>query len=150
MEYRIATKNDIDTLLSIRLDMLRIVNGLSDQYNFSESFIESCKRYFVDGDQTTALAFEKGKCIACASMSYIEIMPTFSHQTGKRAHLMNVYTNTEYRRQGIASKLVKMLIADAKEKKVTEISLDTTNAGRPLYQSLGFRPSDECMVMNLG
>lgn len=30
MEYRIATKEDIDMLMSIRLEMLRKVNELSD------------------------------------------------------------------------------------------------------------------------
>lgn len=149
MEYKLATKNDTDTLLHIRLEMLRIVNGLSDRYIFSESFINNCKRYFAEGDQTSALAFENGKCIACASISYIEIMPTFSHQTGKRAHLMNVYTHAAYRRQGIAKALITMLIAEAKERGVTEISLDATEPGRPLYQSLGFRRSDACMAMDL-
>ena len=80
-------------------------------------------------------------------MSYMWIMPTFSHPTGKRAHLMNVYTNKDYRRQGIARKMVNMLIDDARDRGATEISLDATESGRPLYESLGFIDSDECMVL---
>lgn len=76
-------------------------------------------------------------------------MPTFSHPTGKRAHLMNVYTNAGYRRQGISRSLVQMLIDDAKKKHITEISLDATDSGRPLYTSLGFSDSDECMTLKL-
>ena len=71
-------------------------------------------------------------------------MPTFSHPTGKRAHLMNVYTKVEYRRHGIAREMVEILIDEAKSKGVTEISLDATESGRPLYESLWFRASDEC------
>lgn len=149
MEYRIATKEDIDVLMNIRLEMLRKVNELSDTYVFSDELIANSKRYFQEGNQTTSIALENGKVVACASMSYIEIMPTFSHPTGNRAHLMNVYTNADYRRQGIARKLVQMLIDEAKEKGVTEISLDATDSGRPLYEALGFCASDECMVMNL-
>lgn len=149
MEYRIATKEDIDVLMNIRLEMLRKVNELSDTYVFSDELIANSKRYFQEGNQTTSIALENGKVVACASMSYIEIMPTFSHPTGNRAHLMNVYTNADYRRQGIARKLVQMLIDEAKEKGVTEISLDATDSGRPLYETLGFCASDECMVMNL-
>lgn len=37
------------------------------------------------------------------TLCYVDMMPTFSHPTGKRAHLMNVYTNRLYRRQGVAS-----------------------------------------------
>lgn len=149
MEYKIATKEDIATLMNIRLEMLRKVNGLPEDYAFSEKLVASSKRYFQEGNQTTCIALENGRAIACASMSYIEIMPTFSHPTGKRAHLMNVYTNEDYRRQGIARKLVRMLVEEAREKGVTEISLDATDSGRPLYESLGFSASDECMVMNL-
>lgn len=149
MEYRIATKEDIDMLMSIRLEMLRKVNDLSDNYVFSDELIANSKRYFLEGNQTTSIALENGKVVACASMSYIEMMPTFSHPTGNRAHLMNVYTNADYRRQGAARKLVQMLIDEAKEKGVTEISLDATDLGRPLYETLGFCASDECMVMNL-
>lgn len=60
---------------------------------------------------------------------------------------MNVYVNSGYRRQGIVCEMVKRLIAEAKERGVTEISLDSTDAGRSLYEKLGFRDSDECMVL---
>lgn len=149
MEYRTATKEDIDMLMSVRLEMLRKVNNLSDNYVFSDELIANIKRYFQEGNQTTSIALANGKVVACASISYIEVMPTFSHPTGNRAHLMNVYTNVDYRRQGVAHKLVQMLIDEAKIRGVTEISLDATDLGRPLYESLGFCASDECMTINL-
>ncbi|MBE5870805.1 MAG: GNAT family N-acetyltransferase [Lachnospiraceae bacterium] len=80
-------------------------------------------------------------------MGYITIMPTFSHPTGKRAHLMNVYTAKTYRRKGIAGKMLEMLIKEAWERGVTEISLDTTKEGRPLYERFGFEASGEAMVL---
>lgn len=149
MEYRTATKADVDELISIRLEMLRNVNELSDDFYFSDEFIANSRRYFLEGNQTTSIALECGNIVACASISYIEVMPTFSHPSGNRAHLMNVYTNARYRRQGIARKLVQTLINEAKQRGVTEISLDAADSGRPLYETLGFRASDECMVMNL-
>lgn len=149
MEYRITTERDIKLLLDIRLEMLRSVNDLPENYVFSDELTEHSRRYFLDGDQTTVIASENGVIAACASISYTEIMPTFSHPTGRRAHLMNVYTRAGYRRRGIARKLVQMLIDDAIRKGATEISLDATESGRPLYVSLGFRESDECMVMTL-
>ena len=58
------------------------------------------------------------------AQSLLGIEPTFSHPTGKRAHLMNVYTRSEYRRQGIARKMVNMLIDETWKRGATEISLD--------------------------
>lgn len=149
MEYRVACKEDIDLLMQIRLEMLRIVNNLEDTYLFDEKMLDSVKNYFLHGHQTTILAFDGGYVVGCASVSYIDIMPTFSHPTGKRAHLMNVYTKESYRGQGIGQNLVELLIKDAKDKGATEISLDATEMGRPLYEKIGFTASEECMTMNI-
>ena len=144
-EYRIATNDDIELLMQSRLEMLRVVNNLDDSYEYDEELKNCSRDYFLNGDHTTVLVLDEEKVIACASMSYMWIMPTFSHPTGKRAHLMNVYTNKDYRRQGIARKMVNMLIEDAWNKGATEISLDATQLGRPLYESLGFENNTECM-----
>ena len=147
IEYRIATNDDIELLMKSRLEMLRIVNGLADDYVFSDEIVSESRDYFLNGDQTTVLALDEGEVIGCSSMSYMRIMPTFSHPTGKRAHFMNVYTRNEYRRHGIARKMVEMLIDETWKRGATEISLDATTMGRPLYESLGFTDSTECMVL---
>lgn len=149
MEYRKATADDIELLMSLREEMLRIVNGLPEDHRFSDVITENSRRYFLEGDQTTVIALDNGKAAACASISYIEVMPTFSHPTGKRAHIMNVYTNAAYRRQGIAQKLVNMLTTEAAERGVTEIGLDATDSGRPLYEALGFTASVSYMTKNI-
>ena len=147
IEIRIATKDDIDDLMSSRLEMLRVVNDLSEDYEYSDEIISESREYFLNGDHLTTLAYDGNEVIGCASMSYIRIMPTFSHSTGKRAHLMNVYTRRNYRRQGIARKMVELLIEETWKKGATEISLDATESGRPLYESMGFTDSTECMVL---
>lgn len=150
IEYRIATNEDMELLMSSRLEMLRVVNGLPEAYEFDAVLVKESRNYFAEGDQTTVLALEQGQVIGCATLCYIGLMPTFSHPTGKRAHLMNVYTRERYRRQGIAARMVEMLIREARVRGATEISLDATESGRPLYERLGFAASKECMVMSLG
>lgn len=76
-------------------------------------------------------------------------MPTFDHPTGKRAHIMDVYTREGYRRQGIAARMLELLLDEAQKRRVTEISLDATSEGRPLYERCGFVPAAEGMVLNL-
>ena len=147
--YRKTTKADMEILMKLRLEMLREVNGLSGEYEYDENFIFESRRYFESGEQTTVIASDGETLVGCASLSYTWIMPTFSHPTGNRAHLMNVYTRADYRRRGISKKMVEILIDEAKRNGVTEISLDATEMGRPLYESLGFKASDSCMVMDL-
>ena len=147
IEYKIAANEDIELLMRSRLEMLRVVNDLSDDYVYSDEIVNESRDYFLNGDHATVLAMDGNEVIGCASMSFMRIMPTFSHPTGRRAHLMNVYTRNAYRRQGIARRMVEMLIDETWKRGATEISLDATVMGRPLYESLGFVSSKECMVL---
>lgn len=148
ISYKKTTENDIELIMQIRLEMLKVVNNLPEAYMFTDELIGYSREYFKYANQTTILAIDK-KVVGCATMCYVDMMPTFSHPTGKRAHLMNVYTNSEYRRQGIAFQMLNMLIDEAKEKGVTEISLDATELGRDLYKKHGFIESNECMVLDV-
>lgn len=148
IEYFKATIDDLDLLMKSRFEMLKVVNELADDYEFSKELTDSTEEFFKHTDQTTILVRDK-EIIGCATICYIDVMPTFSHPTGKRSHLMNVYVNDNYRRQGIASKMIDILVEEAKARGVTEISLDATDSGRPLYENYGFGPSPECMIMKL-
>lgn len=148
ISYHIATKNDIELLMQIRIKMLKEVNNLSEDDTLPYELISYSREYFTNAKQTTILALEE-EVVGCATMCYIEMMPTLSHPTGKRAHLMNVYTDKQFRRQGIAYQMLCILIREAKEKGVTEISLDSTAPGKELYKKLGFTTSEEAMVLNL-
>lgn len=149
MEIVKATKENIEDLMSIRLEMLKEVNNLPSNYEYKSDFIENCRKNFLEGNQTDVLCFENDIPIACATLCYISMMPTFSHPTGNRAHLMNVYVKKEYRKQGLARKMLQILIDEAKTRGVTEISLDATEAGKPLYKSMGFDFNTSAMNMNL-
>ena len=149
MEIKKTTPNDIENLMEIRLEMLRVVNNLNDGEIFSDKLIECSREYFLHGDQTTVFAMEGDKIAGCATLSYITIMPTFDHPTGKRAHLMNVYTRAQFRRRGVGRQMVQFLIEEAKSRGVTEISLDATQMGHPLYKSLGFNDNSEGMNLSI-
>lgn len=148
INYMLASNENMELLMQSRLEMLKVVNELPCEYEFSKELIETSKEYFTNGNQTTVLAIDEG-VIGCATICYMEMMPTFSHPTGKRAHFMNVYTHPEYRRRGIALHMLHMLIQEAKGKGVKEISLDATELGKPLYKKCNFVESEECMVLNL-
>ncbi len=144
---RIASKEDMELLMSSRLEMLKVVNDLEYDHVFGNDLIDNSRQYFENGDQTTILATDGERVVGCATICYIYMMPTFSHPSGKRAHLMNVYTLREWRRHGIARKMVSELISEAWKRGATEISLDATELGRPLYETLGFKASGEAMTL---
>lgn len=146
--YKKTHSEDLDVVLNMRREMLAVING-KDESEFEGEFTRLSAEYFTNGNQTTVLAFDGKKAVGCATMCYITLMPTFDHPTGKRAHIMNVYTNADYRRQGIARQMLTMLMDEARERGVTYVSLDATENGKPLYKSLGFDENEENMGLNL-
>lgn len=82
--YRIATKADMEQLMPIRLEMLKAVNHLPTDCIFSEELLANSRNYFANGQHTTILAIDQKAVIGCATLCYIEMMPTYSHPTGKR------------------------------------------------------------------
>jgi GNAT superfamily N-acetyltransferase len=61
----------------------------------------------------------------------------------RRASILNVYTCPEYRRRGIARRIMEHMIAWCRDEGFPSVTLHATDAGRPLYESLGFEPSNE-------
>ena len=51
-----ADNSHIEELMSIRLEMLKIVNNMSDEDKFDKILVESSREYFLNGNQTTLLA----------------------------------------------------------------------------------------------
>lgn len=142
-----AGAEHIEIVLSLRLKMLKVVNG--GRKCFDGEFIKRSREFFLKGDQSTVLAYDGETAVGCATICYVSLMPTFDHPDGRRAHIMNVYTKEEYRRQGIAGQMMNILLEDARVRGVTYADLDATDMGKPLYETLGFSPSDEYMRLNL-
>ena len=51
MEYIKTTDIHIELLMGIRLKMLREVNGLSDDYEYTEELVSNSRRYFLEGNR---------------------------------------------------------------------------------------------------
>ncbi len=145
--YKKATIDDLDILTETRIIVLRSANKLGDDVDMSQVKRNTCEYYrtaLQNGSHTAYLIFDNDIFVGAGGISYFQVMPTYNNPTGKKAYIMNMYTNPEYRRKGLAMKTLDLLVADAKRKGVTAISLEATNMGRPLYEKYGFvRMSDE-------
>lgn len=66
----------------------------------------------------------------------------------RRATILNVYTDPDHRRRGIARQLMETMIHWCKQQGLARVTLHASDDGRHLYESLGFQPSNE-MRLNL-
>lgn len=140
----------LEAALAIRVDCLRDVCGYGPEHAFPEEFIAETADFLRTADQTTLLMMAGDTPVACATLCYKRCIPTPGHPSGKRAHLMNVYTAPDYRRRGLARRLLTLLHCEAEKRGATEITLDATDVGRKLYESMGYAASDEAMYLDIG
>ena len=142
MEYKIATLNDVELLTRSRIEVLRAANKLDLSVDMSEVEAASRKYYekaLADGSHLAILVMDGDSFIGAGGVSFYEVMPTYHNPSGKKAYIMNMYTNPNYRRQGIAFKTLDMLVQACKSRGITQISLEATDMGRPLYEKYGFK-----------
>lgn len=149
-EYRKATIEDIDELVRTRIVVLRAANKLSDDTDMSvvkkESFAYY-KRALETGEHIAYLVYDNGIFIGAGGVSFYQVMPTYHNPSGKKAYIMNMYTNQEYRRQGIAFHTLDLLVKDAREQGISQIALEATDMGRPLYEKYGFIKMEDEMEL---
>ena len=140
-EYKKATIADIDELVRTRMIVLRAANKLSDDEDMSTVEKEAYayyKRALETGEHIAYLVYDDGTFIGAGGVSFYQVMPTYHNPTGKKAYIMKMYTAPEYRRQGIAYRTLDLLVKDAREHGVSQIALEATEMGQPLYQKYGF------------
>ncbi|OUO79013.1 GNAT family N-acetyltransferase [Blautia sp. An249] len=128
-------------LTETRIEVLRAANKLSADTDMSEVERQSYHYYqkaLCDGSHIAYLVFDENRFVGSGGVSFFQVMPTYHNSSGNKAYIMNMYTNPEYRRLGIAYKTLDMLIRDTKSKGITAISLEATDMGRPLYEKYGF------------
>lgn len=140
MTYRKATASDLNVLIQLRLDYLAEDRGVLSETEKS-AVAAQLGEYFPKhiGNDFFAFLAEAGGDIAAVAFLVIAEMPANpSFITGKTGTVMNVLTYPQYRRQGIAMQLLECLIEEAKTWGLSYVKLSATEAGRPLYEKLGF------------
>ena len=136
-----AAENDIAMLTTTRIQVLRAANGLEISVDMSAVEKETRDYYekaLRDGSHAAYLVFDSETFVGAGGISFYRVMPTFHNPSGYKAYIMNMYTKPDYRRQGIAFETLQLLVKDAKERGISEISLEATEAGKPLYEKFGF------------
>ncbi len=139
--YKKATIKDIEILIKLRLEYLTEDRGeLSNDE--TKAVVAQLQDYFkrqINGNFIAFLAEDDGKAIATLYMAVAEKPANPAFITGKTATILNVFTYPDYRRNGIATRLLKMTIDEAKAMNISYLELSATDSGKQLYEKLGFK-----------
>jgi len=141
---RKATLDDIETLTQLRLDYLTEDKGQLMQEE-KIAIKNQLKEYFFQHISNNTfigiLAEINGRIVSTAYLAISEKPANPAFITGITGTLLNVLTYHEYRRKGIATKVIAKVIEEAKKAGVSYIGLSATSDGKYLYEKMGFKES---------
>jgi GNAT superfamily N-acetyltransferase len=142
---REASVTDIPEIVRLRRAMYEDMNykdadALQVMASLTADFLAKA---IPDGSFRAWLAHDSNQIIAGGA---VIITPWPSHPYDlecRRATILNVYTDPNYRRRGIARQLMQTMIDWCRQEGFARVTLHASDDGRHLYETLGFEPSNE-------
>lgn len=137
---RRATMDDLEQVISLRIEFLS--DCWQQDCSSDMALLASTREYVERNLPTHALrvwfAETGGEIITTGGMIFFDRMPTVGNKIGREAYLLSVYTRPAWRGRGIANVMMREMIDHAWEAGVGRIFLHASDAGRPIYEKLGF------------
>lgn len=147
---RRATAADAGVLARHRADMFRDMGQLPA--DLRDTLVEAARAYFAtavpDGRYVAWLAEVEGEIVAGAGLQLRELLPRPAAGgtrlvRGPQGLILNVFTEPAWRRRGVAAALMRELLRWCRANGIESLVLHASADGRPLYEKLGFTPTNE-------
>jgi GNAT superfamily N-acetyltransferase len=141
LNFRLATLEDVDQLVQLRVLMQLEVNSFPED-QVTDEYHSAVKNYFLDaipGKKYFAIVAENdGKIVGNAGACFYQKPPSISGGTGLVGYVTNVYTDKNHRGKGIGTQMMKELNKLAVAQKADKLHLGATEDGASIYRSVGF------------
>lgn len=153
--YRIrrATTADAGVLARHRAEMFRDMGELPG--GLYDTLIDAARAYLTqavtDGRYVgwvAELDAKSREVVGGAGLQLRELLPRPDVGRerlvrGPQGLIVNVYTERAWRRKGVADALMRELLQWCRGNGIESVVLHASDEGRPLYEKLGFRPTNE-------
>ena len=146
--YRKLTENDLETFINMRINQLR-EEGATDEMDLSPALMDYYQRHLANGTFVSWLALDGDRIIGTSGMSFVEKPPYFGCPTGRIGLLSSMYTNPDYRRQGIAKELLRRVVEEARAYGCGTVQITASDMGVLLYSNFGFVKNKNFMQYKL-
>lgn len=156
VRVRAATVADVATLAHHRAEMFRDMGQLTEHNEreltrASESFFGAT---VASGEYIAWLAITIAAPERVVAGAGLWLRPMLPRPTptgiiqGREALIANVYTEPDWRRRGVAALLMGHVLDYTREHRIPRVLLHASDDGRPLYESLGFEPTNEMKLVS--
>ena len=149
---RLATPEDVDAIAEHRARMFQEMGQVSPE-GFAILRAKSRERlrdFLARGEYVGWLALPAQQPDIIAGGAGVQLREVLPHPkegdriaTGRHAIIINVFTEPDWRRQGVALLLLHRIIEWARTERLDRLVLHASEAGRSLYARLGFVETNE-------
>ena len=148
-KIRLATIDDADIIARHRAAMFFDMGYFDEQEArvIETNTLPMLSEMLLSGEYRGWLIEFEGRIVAGGGMILRRLLPRLGCiDGGQEAYILNMFTEREHRRKNLARELMRMMLSWCEENKVGKVSLHASDEGRPLYETLGFVPTNEMML----
>jgi|SRR5208283_411301 len=143
---REAEQDDLEIILHHRRSMFRDMGeGTVEEL---DRMVEVARPWMskglADGSYRHWLAIDGAGRVAGGGGVLLSPWPANPHDPcTERAVILNVYTEPEFRRRGVAHQVMQVILAWARARGLNGVNLHASSEGHDLYEALGFAHTNE-------
>ena len=148
---QLATYNDIPTLVIHHHKMFKQIWELRGLKTTAQKMEDMDKSYTeklnkeMDVGQCVAWVVKDDKIVASGAVSFVSMVPIPNDSNSTVAYLHSLYTEHENRNKGYCRQIVMTAIDHCKSKGIKRMILNASEAGKSIYEDIGFRSADSSM-----
>lgn len=113
--------------------------------NWRDRFVKYFTREIAAGDAAYYVAIDADRIIGTAGALLTNGYPAEIHGI-RNGYIFGVHVESHYRGRGIATQLTRLAAAFLEERCPWAIRLHASPYGRPIYQKMGFTPTNEMQL----
>lgn len=149
LRIRLATPDDAVVVAEHRARLFQDTGRLDDDRAAAmmELLVPMLRPMLASGEYVGWLAVAADGAVAAGAGAQIrKLLPRPETFVAREALVVNVYVQPAYRRQGLARRLMAAILEWCREQGIERVVLHPSSMGRPLYESMGFTPSNELVI----
>lgn len=152
-------KNDIlqldeqsaDDFLHLRIELFEELGEICQSENISELKVAT-KKYFlshINKDLICWGIYHQDNLVAIGSLCLFTRIPYKENLSGLEGYILNIYTSTQFRKNGFANQILDCMIEYSKKNNIKRLWLNSSIQGEHIYAEKGFIKKDNEMELFL-
>ncbi len=144
--YSRATLDDLQTIVNLRLVFAsefagqQTAKAIQELKNFNQEYLE---RSIQNNSFIAYLARQGSEIAGIGGMVLREQPGNFKNPSGKVGYIFNMYTFPQFRRRGICSHILRLLLEQASRMGIVAFELHASEQGEFVYKQNGFEKHSE-------